>query len=134
MSLVDIVIVLVVIGAIFRGFDEGLVHQLFSSAGFFAGLLLGALVLEPRLIGLAHTSAARLAITLSSTLGVALVSLFGGELLGILLKKKLRPQEFLNEADSVLGAAIACGAILATVWLGAGVAASLPYPVVQEQV
>src|SRR5690349_598568 len=125
MSLLDVLIVVLLVGATLRGYEEGFVNQLFSAIGFFGGLVLGAL-LQPHVIGLAHTPLARLSVTLGSTVGLALVFLFLGELLGILIKRRLRVQEVLNRADNALGSLIAAVAIIAVVWLGSAIASSLP--------
>jgi S1-C subfamily serine protease len=134
MNLVDVTIIILLIGAVMRGLGEGLVHQLFSTVGFFSGLWLGALFIEPRVLDLAHTPTARMALTLASTLGIGLVFLFIGELIGIVIKRKLRPQDFLNKADNILGAVIACVAFLGLVWISATVVNSLPYPAAKIEV
>lgn len=133
MTLVDILIILLIIGALLRGLEEGLVHQLFSAIGFFGGLFLGALI-EPHVIGLAKTPISRLILTLACTLGLALVTLFLGELIGILLKRKLRPADVLNRADNFLGAAVAMIAMTALIWLSTTVITSLPYPSIKAEV
>ena len=133
MTLIDVLVVVLLLGAIFRGIEEGFVHQLFSTAGFFAGLLLGAM-LEPHVVGFVHTSLARLAVTLATTLGCAFLFLFFGELAGVLIKHKLASRYTLNKADNTLGAVLASIAILALVWLSASVASSLPYPSLQTEV
>lgn len=133
MTIIDALIVLLLIGAVLRGFEEGLVHQLFSVAGFFGGLLIGA-TLEPHVIGLAKTPVTRLVITLVSTLGIALFFLFIGELIGILIKRKLRPQDILNKADNILGSMIAVTAVLVLVWLSTTVISTLPYSSLQTEV
>lgn len=133
MTLVDALIVMLVLGAIFRGIEEGFVHQLFSTAGFFIGLLIGAM-LEPRVIGLVHTPLARLVVTLAVTLGCAFFFLFIGELAGILIKHKLTLKTTLNRTDDSLGAVLASIAMLVLVWLSASVASSLPYTSLQEEV
>lgn len=133
MTLVDVLIVMLVLGAIFRGIEEGFVHQLFSTAGFFVGLLIGATV-EPHVVGLVHTSLARLVVTLATTLGCAFLFLFIGELIGILIKHKLTLQNALNRVDDSLGAALASIAMLVLVWLGASAVTGLPYPSLQHEV
>lgn len=133
MTLVDVLIVMLILGAIFRGIEEGFVHQLFSTAGFFVGLLIGAM-LEPHVVNLVHTPLARLIVALATTLGCAFFFLFVGELVGILIKHKLTLQQALNRADDSLGAVLASVAMLVVVWLSASVAGSLPYPSLQQEV
>lgn len=133
MTLIDLLIVILILGAIFRGIEEGFVHQLFSTAGFFIGLLIGAM-LEPHAVSLVHTPLARLVVTLAVTLGCAFFFLFIGELVGILIKHKLTLKAALNRADDSLGAILASIAVLVLVWLSASVASSLPYPSLQDEV
>lgn len=133
MTLVDVLILMLVLGAIFRGIEEGFVHQLFSTAGFFIGLLIGAMI-EPHVVSLVHTALARLVITLATTLGCAFFFLFVGELVGVLTKHRLTLQHKLDKVDDSLGAILASIAMLVLVWLSASVAASLPYPTLQDEV
>ena len=131
--LVDVLIVLLLLGAIFRGLEEGFVHQLFSTVGFFAGLLLGAL-LEPHSVTLVHTQLARLVVALSTTLGCAFLFLFVGELIGIYVKHTFKPKDVLDRTDNALGAVLASASMLALVWLSAAVLIALPYPSIQSSI
>ena len=133
MTLVDVLIIVALAGAVLRGVEEGFVHQLFSTAGFFLGLFLGAL-LGPHLLGLVHSPLARLVVMLATILAGAFLLLFVGEVIGILVKHRLRPQEFLNKTDNTLGAVVAGLSVLALTWLGASIVSALPYPELQTQV
>lgn len=114
------------VGALIRGQELGFVRQLFSTVGFFIGLLLGAL-LEPHVVQLAHSSTSRLILTLLTTLGCAFFLLFTGEIIGIIIKQRLQLKHGLNHVDNSLGAGLAGISILAVVWLGAAVLVALPY-------
>ena len=88
---IDLFIILFLISSLFRGKEVGFVRQLFSTIGFFGGLLLGAL-LVPHIIGHAHTAVSRSLVTLITTLGCAFVLLVIGEYIGIVLKTKVSLQ------------------------------------------
>jgi uncharacterized membrane protein required for colicin V production len=133
MSIIDIIVIILVIGALIRGQELGFVRQLFSTVGFFGGLMLGA-VLEPHVVVLAHTPTARIIITLASTLGMAVLLLFIGEIAGVIVKEKLQLQDKLNRIDTFLGAGLASISIFVLVWLCAPVFVTLPYPNVQSAV
>lgn len=133
MTLVDILIILLVIGALFRGRELGFVRQFFSTIGFFGGLLLGV-VLVPFVIGVAHTQASRAILTLAVTIGLGLVMLLIGEVIGMLLKQRLLFAHGINRADNSAGAVLAGLSFLAIVWLSAAAIVSLPYASIQTTI
>ena len=133
MNVLDVLIILLLIGALVRGLDLGFVQQVFSTAGFFGGLLLGA-ALEPKVVGLGHSQLSRLGLTLIATLGVAILFLSLGEFIGTIIKHKVQLAKTINRADNALGAAVASLSILAMIWLSAPVVVTLPYPDVQVTV
>jgi len=133
MTLIDALIILILLAGLFRGFDEGLLHQLFSTIGFFFGLFLGAAV-EPHLIDIVHSSLSKLIVALAITLGFAFLFLFVGEVIGIIAKRKVGPLAILNRVDNALGAALGGVAMILLVWLGSAVIVALPYPALQQQV
>ena len=131
--MVDVLIVLLVVASALRGYELGLVRQLFSTAGFFIGLILGVL-LEPHLVRLAHTASMRVAITIFMTFGLALVALALGELAGVSLKAHVQLSDWLDRLDNSIGTALAGLSTLLLVWLSAVVIVSLPYPYLQSAV
>ena len=98
--IIDVFIILFLISSLFRGKEVGFVRQLFSTIGFFGGLLLGAL-LVPHIIGHAHTAVSRSLVTLITTLGCAFVLLVIGEYIGIVLKTKVSLKR-IKPLDNVL--------------------------------
>ncbi len=132
MNLVDVAIILMVISAIFRGRDIGLVRQLFSTAGFVGGLFLGVL-LEPHTVTLVHSATSRSVITLVTTLGCAFILLAIGEYLGALLKHRVQRHR-INGLDRWLGSAVGVVTLLAVVWLAAAIVTTLPYPKAQSEI
>lgn len=133
MNLLDLVIIVLIVGALLRGSELGFIRQLFSTGSFFVGLILGA-VIEPHVIGLAQTQLSRIIVTFASTLGVGLLFLMTGEVVGVLIKRRLQFENKLNVADNSLGAALSGLSLLAIVWLCAAVLVLLPYPGLQSNI
>jgi len=131
--ILDILIVLFGITALFRGRDIGFVRQIFSTVGFFGGLFIGALA-QPHTTQLAHTAAGRGLITILTTLGTALVMLSLGEYLGLRLKHRVLLVKVINTYDNGLGAILGTVSLLFSIWLTASIITSLPYPRVQNAI
>lgn len=130
MNFIDLIIILFLASSLFRGFELGFVRQLFSTAGFFLGLLLGALLLEPTTVGWVHTQTSRSLVTLLTTLGAAFLLLSVGEYVGILLKNKLALKK-VDSLDNSLGSGLAFISVLLAIWLSAAIVLSLPLPSLQ---
>jgi S1-C subfamily serine protease len=127
--IIDLFIIIFAISALYRGREIGFVRQLCSTVGFFGGLFLGAL-LEPHLVGLAHTAGGRSLVTLLTTLGCALVLLTVGEYVGIKLKHKVLLKR-VNRLDNGLGAVLNIASLLFSIWLTAAIIGALPFPSLQ---
>jgi S1-C subfamily serine protease len=130
--IIDILIVIFAVSALYRGREIGFIRQLFSTVGFFGGLLLGAW-LQPHTITIAHSQAGRSIITLITTLGCALLLFSVGEYIGIRLKYRVRLKRF-NTLDNGFGGALSIVSLLLTVWLTAAIIGNLPFPGLQSQV
>lgn len=128
--IIDILIILFAISALYRGREIGFVRQLFSTAGFFGGLFLGAW-LEQYTVHWAHTQTGRSIITLLTTLGCALVLLSIGEFIGIKLKHRVQLKR-INILDNGFGGLLSVVSLLLTIWLIAAVISSLPSPGLQS--
>jgi S1-C subfamily serine protease len=130
--ILDLIIVILAVTAIFRGFEIGSLRQLFSTIGFFTGLFIGASI-QPKIINLAHTTLTRTLITLITTLGTAFIFLLIGEFIGIFLKNKLHLKK-LNTVDNFFGSIISVITIFFSVWLCAAIVGSLSVPLLQAAV
>lgn len=130
MNILDAIIILFLITALFRGREVGFIRQLCSTVGFFGGLLLGA-TLEPHLVHLAHSQISRSLITLGTTLGAAFIFLSIGEYIGIILKTKVYAKP-LNRVDNIFGSLLALASMLLGIWLSASIVQSLPNPGLQN--
>jgi S1-C subfamily serine protease len=127
--LIDILIVLFSITAVYRGRELGFVRQLCSTVGFFGGLFIGAW-LEPHTVGLAHSQLSRILITFATTLGCALIFLTIGEYAGVHLKHKVVVRR-INFLDNGLGAVLGVVSFLVSAWLTAAIITALPFPSLQ---
>lgn len=135
MALVDILIILLILSAILRGSELGLVRQLLPTAGFFGGLWLGAL-LGRYTVQYAHTPLSRSLVSLVTVLFVAITLLSTGEAIAIRLKNKVQNWRLhiANHLDNGLGAILSAVSVLVVVWLGTSVLTTLPFPQLQQQI
>jgi S1-C subfamily serine protease len=134
-NLIDVLIVAGVVLAVFRGKDIGFVRQFCSTAGFFVGLFLGAL-LQSHTVTLGHSEVSKAMITITTTLGSALVFMGLGEYLGVRLKLSIRFGKLtqLNRADNALGSVLAAFTLLLVIWLSANIFASVPSSGLQKAI
>ncbi len=130
--LVDLLLVAGLVSAVLRGQKIGFLRQLFSTLGFFSGLLLGAW-LQPQLIGLASNSQDRAALTVVSILGSALLLMTLGEYLGASLKRRLRAHQ-VNKVDNYLGSALSVVSLVLSIWLIASIITNSSIPSLQTAV
>lgn len=128
--IIDIAIIILAIGSFYRGREVGLVRQLCSTVGFFGGLLLGSVWLEPHTVGLVHTQANRALITVITTLGSAIIFLSIGEYIGLRLKRFVILRRF-NFFDDSLGGLLSVVSLLFSIWLVAAVINASPFPGLQ---
>lgn len=128
--IIDILIIVFLISAFFRGREIGFIRQACSSVGFFGGLFIGSL-LQPYTIGIAHTTPSRALVAISTSAGSALLLLIVGEYCGVALKRKTL-QRPINVFDNTLGAGLSIVSFLLTVWISASLLSGLPIPGVQQ--
>src|SRR6266540_6563500 len=122
MNLVDVLIILFFISALVRGVELGMVRQIFSTTGLFAGLFAGVFV-QGKLIQLAHTTSTKALLALGVIIaGIALGSTVG-EYLGIRLKKRIEQTKVkgINAFDRAVGSVVAGVSLLLIVWLAANI-------------
>ena len=130
--IIDLIIIILVVSAFFRGREIGFLRQLFSTIGFFGGLLLGA-TLQTYTVKLVEGTVNRSLMTLTTTIGLAFLFLAIGELVGIILKHKLEPGR-LNKVDITFGGILSAVSVLIAVWLSAAIINSLPLNELQDEV
>lgn len=129
---IDLLIILMIGGGIYRGWLSGFTQQFWSSAGFFGGLLIGRFI-SPYTLNLAHSAESRTLVTLITFIGCALIFLTIGEYIGILLKRRLR-NHHVNRIDNGFGSIISVVGAVFSIWLLAALIHTLPYTGLREAV
>jgi S1-C subfamily serine protease len=115
MNLADLVIILLLVTAVFRGTEAGLLRILLSSAGFISGLLLGSWI--ARQIATHYSSPlTKLMIIILVEFGLAVLLAAAGELLAIKLGRYTERWR-LAKANRVLGAGLEVVLTLLIIWL-----------------
>lgn len=132
MNVLDLIIILLTISSLFRGYEIGLVRQLLSSTGFIAGLFIGA-GLQQYTVQLVDTPLSRSIVTIATTLGCAMIVLSLGERFGAQLKSRIQDTHHVNRFDGYFGSIIGAGTLLAAIWLAANILMPLPSPTAQSQ-
>jgi len=123
--LIDLLIIIFGISAVYRGRNSGFARQLLAAIGFFGGLLLGRL-LEPHTLGLVHTPEDRAVMAVATILSGAIFGLLIGEYAGVHIKYRWLNERF-NAYDNSLGSVLSVLALLISIWLMAAVINNLPY-------
>ncbi len=132
MNLLDVIIIALVVSAIIRGKDLGLVRQLGSTLGFLFGLALGVW-LQTFTTTAATTQLSRSAIALATVLGSAFIMLGIGEYIGMHLKSKFEHKR-VNSLDRWLGSIVGSLTLLLAVWLGAAIVSTMPIENARRQI
>lgn len=122
---IDIIILIFLVSAAFRGHEIGLIRQLLSAAGFIAGLFAGA-AMQPLFIDDTANALTQAVLSLLLALTGALMLLSIGEFIGIKLKRRLMGVMQLNKADAVGGSVAGAVSIILATWLLAPSLANLP--------
>ncbi|HSX45748.1 MAG TPA: MarP family serine protease [Candidatus Saccharimonadia bacterium] len=124
--LVDILIVVLAIAALYRGLASGFARQLAAAAGFFGGLFFGSW-LQPHTVHLASTAEGKAFILIVTTMGCALVGLTIGEYVGLHLKSRFIGKHHVNKVDNGFGGVLNVITVLLGVWLLASIIVGLPF-------
>lgn len=115
MNLVDLIILATVVASAAHGFFRGAAIQLCSFAGFWGGLILGA-VIAKAVNGHVHNPTSKTVVAVVIVFGLAILLGGIGERLGAKIRTSLRVM-LLGPVDSGIGAAIGIVATLLAVWL-----------------
>jgi uncharacterized membrane protein required for colicin V production len=130
--ILDSVIVLMLISAVFRGREIGFVRQLASTIGFLGGLFIGAR-LERVTVRFGTDQASEIVIALVTVITTAMLCLILTEQTGIRIKRKVMMKR-INHVDNASGVVLSVLSTLVTVWFLSALANSLPLPNVQQLV
>ncbi len=113
---IDLLIVLMCVGASLRGKKIGFIRQLGSTMGFGLGLYAGSFVSNATMEQLSGVS--QLYAGMAVLLAVAYIGMVVGELLAFRLKLRVK-NAHLNTGDEALGAIASVGTLVLGIWLTA---------------
>jgi S1-C subfamily serine protease len=133
MNWLDLIIIIFLVIALFRGLQTGFIQQFFSTLGFFVGIFLGAWA-QDHLIDLAHSAQSKSLLSLFVITISALLFMTLGEFLGMHFKARLKKLRLVEKADRGFGAALGVLTILVAVWLGAAIFNNIPMVGLQQQI
>lgn len=120
MNLVDVLIVLLAISSLVRGYSLGLLRQAGSTLGFIIGLLVGSW-LGSIVMGHEQSLLAKALTGLIAALAGGILCMTAGELLGREAKSKLTHIRPLDGFDGVLGSVMGVATMVLGVWLIASI-------------
>lgn len=126
MNIVDIVIVLLLISSVVRGFDVGFVRQASSTLSFIGGLMLST-HLSPLLAArMTHDPQTRSILLVVLTLIISGSLMLIGEWLGLLLKVRLFDGKIMGKIDGIAGSVISIASLGFALWFAVALVALLP--------
>jgi S1-C subfamily serine protease len=131
-NLLDLFIVLLVLAALARGVAQGAILQVLPFGGFWIGLLAGS-ALAPLTARLVSGPAAKVAVSLVTVFGAAMLLSGAGREIGVRAWGALRRAR-LGFADSALGAVVSGVATLFGIWLLGTILAGLPLQSVSRSI
>lgn len=126
MNWVDVLVLLMAVGAVVAGARQGMVTAVASLTGVFVGLVLG-FKLAPLLVERFDSPVTKVAFTLS----ILVLMVAVGETLGVVVGRSVRDRmhlESVRQVDSVLGTVVLGLAVLVVSWLVALPLSSASFP------
>lgn len=132
MNILDVIIIILAISALYRGYELGFARQAFSTFGFIIGLLAGSF-LQRFTVQLVSTPLSRSLMSLLTTLGTAFLGLGLGEQIGLRLKTRVAGWK-INKIDGWLGSVLGAITLLIAVWLAAAILLTMPFPNTRSQI
>ncbi|HVA42949.1 MAG TPA: MarP family serine protease, partial [Acidimicrobiales bacterium] len=132
MDLLDIIIIVLFVLSLVRGVRLGAAMQVLSFGGFWAGLIIGALI-APNVAGLFSNPFSRLVAVLVVVFGCAGLVGTVGRQLGMRVYGFIR-RVHLGPADAAIGAVVAGAATLLVAWAVAGMVKDVPAPQLVRQI
>lgn len=132
MDILDLILIILVVLSLVRGVRLGAAVQVLSFGGFWAGLIIGALI-APRISDLFSSPLSRIITVLIVVFGCAGLVGTVGRQLGVRAFRFIR-RVHLGSADAAAGAVIAAVATLLVAWAVAGMVSKLPSPGIDRQI
>ncbi len=131
-DLLDIIILVLFVLSLVRGIRLGAAMQVLSFGGFWAGLIIGALI-APSVAGFFSNPFSRLLAVLVVVFGCAGLVGTVGRQLGLRVYGFIR-RIHLGPADAAIGAVVAGAATLLVAWAVAGMVRDVPSPTLARQI
>lgn len=132
MNLLDLIIIIFLVAAFFRGLQSGFVRQFFSTLGVFVGIFFGAW-LQGFFIDLVHSPQSKALLALVIVLSSAIFFMTLGEFIGLRLKSHFEKIGLAQKADRIFGSIMAVVSIIVAVWLGSAIFNKVPVLGLQQQ-
>lgn len=132
MNIVDVVIILVAIASVARGYRIGLARQAGSTLGFVVGLFIGSWTANLIIDHLEGPTSKSL-VSVLIVLGISFLFMTLGELVGIALKRKLVDKP-VDKVDGSLGSVMAVVTVLFAAWLIGSILVLAPTSPFQQSV
>lgn len=136
MNLVDIILVVIAITAVLRGYEIGFVRQICSTAGIIIGTAAGVFV-QTHLISLVHTPNAKTMMAIVIMTVFVMVFSMGGHLAGDMLRGHIdnsRRKRLIDRIDRISGGVGAFVTLVIVIWLAASLFKNVPDQTTQKQV
>ncbi len=131
MHIVDLLIILIVVSSLFRGYQVGFVRQVLSTAGFVAGLFLGSWA-SNFLFSHIKLAASKSLVSLLIILIVSFGLMTIGEVLGARLQTRYKKHTFAHNIDSIFGSAASVATLVIGLWLAAALLLLAPAGFLQQ--
>lgn len=125
LNILDLVIIIFALLAVGRGIRLGFFRQIFSLAGFFAGLFLGSIIAPFVSQAAGPNQVIQGLMTLTLTFGLAIILASLGEAFGKNIRINIRSDR-IAVAENMFGAAISVASAVILTWLMASVLMRLP--------
>lgn len=133
MNVIDVLILIIAVSTVFRGYSTGFTRQLGSAVGFVTGIFL-SIPLSPLVARLAHDQAARSILAAVVTVIVSFSMMMFGEWLGLRLKLIIMGGKILNRVDNAGGSALSLVTLTLALWFGVALVSLLPNGPIQRSI
>ena len=128
---IDVLIIIVLISSVGRGLRIGFFRQVFTIAGFFAGLFLGSFIM-PTILDIFKAGSDWSILGVIVTLFLSGQAAAVGDMFGRRLRSKIHQRSAIEKVESILGIAVSIVSVLVVVWLLSAMFLRLPIAVLSE--
>lgn len=135
MNTLDYLILAMLLTAVLRGIEIGMIRQTASSIGVGIGIALG-LFTQSFLVGQMHTPSSKTVMALAVMMIFVAIFSMGGSLFGDMIRGHVdnsKRKKLIDYIDRGVGAVVGGAMLIVMVWLGAAVFANTPDKNIQSQ-